>query len=322
MAFTQNEMDTARQAHKSRLGLTKYMGTVRGLHTVYMLMGLDPNTVSDRQALACHTIREQLVYACENATSLAIPQQMCEMTEIHAPHYPGTRIDPGDMTVPFGWAHFAKPITDPVRADAYPLRGVMWWTHRLKEVTGNEDETEYAITMIGLADTRNFPGADERTLSHLPRALPVTSLVWRLGTEDGGLDATVWEAHESRAYLQTLCTLWALIRQRMVQTEVVHKVMPREYAEYQRKRNRKVNNELRVLRMGPSVRHVYDYFGPNRMDEATAWWVRAHWRNHWFPKLETHKPKLILPYPKGDPDAPVLHEDRMLLPPLPLADDR
>lgn len=41
---------------------------------------------------------------------------------------------------------------------------------------------------------------------------------------------------------------------------------------------------------------------------SRSWWVRGHWRKHWYPKDEVHKPLYISPYHKGDPGKPLKTE--------------
>lgn len=70
--------------------------------------------------------------------------------------------------------------------------------------------------------------------------------------------------------------------------------------------------DVRVIRLRPSVTAA------RTADESDAtrqyrhrWIVRGHWRNHWYPAKEVHRPKWIAPYLKGPQDAPLLGGDRV-----------
>ena len=40
------------------------------------------------------------------------------------------------------------------------------------------------------------------------------------------------------------------------------------------------------------------------VDWQCQWWVKSHWRDQWYPNLQTHKPVLIMPYTKGPEGMP------------------
>ena len=43
----------------------------------------------------------------------------------------------------------------------------------------------------------------------------------------------------------------------------------------------------------------------------SRWMVAGHWRRQWYPSVEQHRPIWIHPYVKGDPDAPLLHVEKV-----------
>ena len=47
------------------------------------------------------------------------------------------------------------------------------------------------------------------------------------------------------------------------------------------------------------------------------WVVRGHWRNHWYPSLNDHRPKWIAPYLKGPGDAPLIGGDKVYVAGIP-----
>lgn len=43
------------------------------------------------------------------------------------------------------------------------------------------------------------------------------------------------------------------------------------------------------------------------------WIVRGHWRNQWYPSVEAHRPKYIVPHPKGPKGAPLIGGEKVTI---------
>lgn len=306
--ITADERRWARQAHKARLYLTKHMHGPEGLLRTLELSVIHPDEASSDEIRTANTIRSSIASAMTHAVSVAVPGPMCELVDAHAASYPDTRVDAEDMPMPYGWAHFEHPLTDPHAGRlALPLRALLWWTE-----TDHDDAG--IITLIGMVDTKSVPGISAHRLNELPRVVPVVSVVWDMASDDGGRGGRI--DYRSAKYIRQLLTLWAIIRQRMADAEPVQ-VMQREYAHYARKSGQPMNPALRVVRLSPATRATHERLGGDRPAWAWQWWVQAHWRQQWYSKSQVHKPKLILPHLKGDETKPVKGNDRMYLPPKP-----
>jgi len=49
--------------------------------------------------------------------------------------------------------------------------------------------------------------------------------------------------------------------------------------------------------------------GEGGRGHAHRWWVRGHWRNQYYPSVQTHRPIWIDPHLKGPEGAPLLHRE-------------
>lgn len=66
-------------------------------------------------------------------------------------------------------------------------------------------------------------------------------------------------------------------------------------------------NLVYVRRGSSCVKHASGKRGPY----STRWVVSGHWRQHWYPRLEIHRPMWISPYVKGPEDAPLKGGERV-----------
>lgn len=322
--LTAEEKRISEAAHKARASTLKFMDSDRGLLITYDLMDLDPNTVSDRQALANATVREQITHSLRTATTLAVPSELCQVIKDKAPTFPQATIHSSDILAPHGWAYFADPIPDSAPGlPTPPIRALSWWIYSSDQLPNPEDtDTDNPMpvaTIVAWIDSRDLPGANSTNLSHLPSVVPCSSLIWALDTEDGG---KVWKdktlarrAARFTPYVRALLTLWAVIRQRMVETDTVHQVSPRRFRSLDKPGKAPVNTGLQVARLTRPTRYTYDWALPNRLHRDFCFPVSDHWRMHFHRSWPEPKPVLVSGYLKGDLTGPLRSPERILLPP-------
>lgn len=332
--LTQAERSSVAQAQKARFSITKSLNTDFGVFSAFDLMGIDPMDASPVQWDNAYIIREQILHGLEGATALAVPPELCQITSTYAPTYPDLRIDSSDVFLPQGWAYFTDPIIEPNTPDDIPIRALLWWTYPLADLSifdpGDVSRDRYGLTLVGFSDVSALPGALEKDLSHLPRVVPMVSVMWELDTPDGGefwpdsvkiTKEGVFDVVQTRSpYIKTLQTLWATIRQRMTEPSEDIRVMEKQFKHYRKKTGRPVNRSVRVLRLSEPRRRRYEPTGTgNPLTDRV--WTRGHWRMQPFPSRGYLRPKLILPFLRGPWDAPIVKgQERMLLPPRPLDD--
>lgn len=72
--------------------------------------------------------------------------------------------------------------------------------------------------------------------------------------------------------------------------------------------------DVRIVRLRRAVSAARDT--ERQADGSTREWqhrwvVRGHWRQHWYPTMQDHRPKWIAPYLKGPDGAPLLGGDKV-----------
>ena len=62
---------------------------------------------------------------------------------------------------------------------------------------------------------------------------------------------------------------------------------------------RKVTKRRKIVLRGEINRYIKTLQQTIRSSPTGAYWVRGHWRNQWYPSIQDHKRKWIMPYVKG-----------------------
>jgi hypothetical protein len=99
-----------------------------------------------------------------------------------------------------------------------------------------------------------------------------------------------------------------LMAQHISQTMTPH--LPRADA----RADRRLNIEPKPVTI-IALRRVHnegsDHIEGDGRDYSHRWIVGGHWRNHWYPKREVHRPVWIAPYVKGPDDKPLVLKERV-----------
>jgi hypothetical protein len=99
-----------------------------------------------------------------------------------------------------------------------------------------------------------------------------------------------------------LATFWALASQKIV-IETRERPYSRQVARQMERRGETLP-EVRVIRLRET--HGTGGGSGDGGNYSHRWIVGAHWRNQWYPSDQTHRPKLIEAYVKGDPNKPLI----------------
>lgn len=325
MKLDQAEIDAVHTAQRERLATLKWMDSRNGLFTAFDLMGVDPFRATRFQWVGAESIREQIVYGMEKATVLAVPDELCRVVTEFGPTYPDDRVNAADVLLTHGWAYFHTPVSDPNHREETEIRAMLWWTYRLADLPqfdpGEVDPDRHAMTMVGFVDTPRMPNMTPAHIQVRPGLMPAVSVLWELDTADGGdawgRDVVVKQKRYSRQpYIRAMQTLWATIRQRMAEQEVTDEIVSKPLAKHARNRGRRIEQSVQVLRMRQRAprRPVASPGSGNKLEEIQT--VTGHWKNHWFPKQQMHRPKLIGEYERGPFGSPLAERrEKIVLPP-------
>lgn len=199
-----------------------------------------------------------------------------------------------DMPAPMGMVIFdgqpaAKLIsyTDGCTA---PLLGIIW---------GSSDSRP-DMTVIPIAEAHDHGSSEARPVVQLW----MTTLV-PLG-EDLGFEHGHPELRDGDVLAQLLTT-WLLMRQPLADSAEV------QVDRAARKRLRRINQE-------PAPVRVIELRRPKTAPDSSAepsreyhhrWITRGHWRQHWYPKRQVHRPVWIAPHIKGPEGAPLIGGEKV-----------
>lgn len=207
-----------------------------------------------------------------------VSSAMSELTEEGAKTVPEFALQPEDVPSKSGFLLFEKMVT----------------------MTGDDDAP---MPMNGLAWTRvPSPGGESVAVFALVRehmiAVPLDEVVVGYGTTVTGW----WRVR----YLRALYTAWLLMRQPLAKVEDV------EPDRASRKRQRRAGYEPRAIRVINLRRPKGEPgAGESHGGYQNQWIVRGHWRNHWHPKRQVHRPVWIAPHVKGPEGAPMIGGEKV-----------
>lgn len=103
-----------------------------------------------------------------------------------------------------------------------------------------------------------------------------------------------------------LLTAWLLMQQTLARTEQMEPDRPT------RRRLRRIGAEPGSVRV-ITLRRPKSSSEPGESDREYhhQWIVRGHWRNHWHPKRQVHRPVWIAPHIKGPEGAPLIGGEKV-----------
>lgn len=180
------------------------------------------------------------------------------------------------------------------------------------------------------ASSLHIPGIVDEEIARRARALlpPLTvdneaALAWR----PEGAPVDTYLLHGGQGQNGTIG--WARLLFAAFQLAATANLTETEHQRTPRPERRRVERaglparDVRIVRLRRSVAaRAAERPGGGR-EYRHRWIVRGHWRQHWYPSLGDHRPRWILPYPKGPAGAPLLGGDKVTVvgapPPEPAA---
>jgi hypothetical protein len=312
---------------RKRQQLINFLSAAKRPYTALELMGLG-NTMTEEQYASAKAIQQRLVWDLAESDMFIGTSDICEIINGSASSYPSAQLHASDMITATGMVYFVQPVT-PVKEEADEtdyFRAVSWSVIEIeeertdafgiREVRGTK---RYVICIMGYRDTNTIRGAS--VFKNLPDLYPTVSVLWEVDDVHGGEIGYGEEDRLRRApYVKLLLAYWTIVRQRLaVQEETKVQLSPKEFKIAKKGGYSRAKTNVTISRLRP--RKTYEYTGDhgfNRPDWQHSWIVRSFWRMQFFPKTQEHKPVLVLSYPKGPPDKPLLGQERAWLPPKPL----
>lgn len=248
---------------------------------------------------------------------------------------PAYRLHPEDLPSPQGLLVWAEAVTGstrggavtnaPIIAATWSVRGngvvVRTWARR-------EDWLAFMAEGDPRAGIRDLTAAEVRAL-RIRQPQPITAMAeshmpfgkvpgWLTSPPPEGLSLYELEDHvRVSARLEqaerTLVVTWLLMGQTLATASDV------EAARSSAKFIRRIDPGLLAATRYVQLRHRG--YGPETAEDGSGgpgrayrhrWLVRGHWRNHYYPSRQDHRPIWINPHVKGPDGAPLLDPDKLV----------
>jgi hypothetical protein len=198
-----------------------------------------------------------------------------------------------DVPAPCGMIYFSGGTGDTVTftcgKDGGVTRGAFWVL--------DED----ALLVFPFGDDHPDP---DGTIPATPVVYPETRYYLQFDGHKvvGGENATF----TTEGFTAMLLTTWLLMRQPLAETPTV------EVDRAARKRLRRAGHEpapIRVIELRRPAGASATSDGESNYHHQ--WIVRGHWRQHWYPKRQVHRPVWIAPHIKGPEGAPLIGGEKV-----------
>lgn len=141
----------------------------------------------------------------------------------------------------------------------------------------------------------------------LPKALPRNALLIDFGSAAWWADRISGSEAGWETVAPLLLSMWLLMQQQLAEVQTV------EPDRATRKRLQRAGHEpasVRVIELR-RPKHAGSDAGESGREYQHQWIVRGHWRNHWHPKREVHRPVWIAPHVKGPEGAPMIGGEKV-----------
>lgn len=250
---------------------------------------------------------------------------VCDLVNSAAPEYPGSTIIASDILSPTGMVYFNKPISDPGNYDVqYPVRAIAWNMVGLRSPELDIVALKPMIMMIGYTDMEEMAKGKKIDLSNYPSVYPMISILWEIGSVDGGefltkmIDAETLESR--RPYIKALMTYWAVHRQRLIESEEVKSPPRQRQISHAKKKRPQLNTNIQIVRRRGRTQkprktskeipeQLFD--GPSKKKLDFSYGVGPHWRRA---KPGSDEYSYIEGFINGNRDMPVRHVERVFAP--------
>jgi hypothetical protein len=230
-----------------------------------------------------------------------VAEEMYELAKAAAESLPTFTLLPEDVPSDFGFAYLA-PGVHPTAGSLSPIAAVEWWVAAEGVRLNFYCDTETMIKhMAALGRCTPEQAAYQRNAMGRISPMQAEALI-HFGHEP--LDHV---AIGDERFIRTIRAMWLLMQQQLADTS---EVQPDRAA---RKRLRRAGHEpapVRVIELRRPQRPAGAH-GDSDREYHHRWITRGHWRNHWHPKRQVHRPVWIAPHIKGPEGAPLIGGEKV-----------
>lgn len=221
-----------------------------------------------------------------DAAPFFVSAPICDLLAEAAKTLPPFVLAERHLVVPDGWVYFERPI--PLYGKE-KLRALLWsFAH-----DGHGHGGIVSAPFIDEGDLR-LPLMGGFAASRFGEAVPFDGLLGNGHPDDAGDGAVI---------NRVLSTLMLFLQDRIL-VSPAREVLNRQA----RRRLADVLNDVPAVRVVELRRRDYDHEGsahPAPVEWSCRWLVRGHWRNHYYPATQEHRPMWITAHVKGPDDKPL-----------------
>lgn len=221
-----------------------------------------------------------MAVSTRNAETYSVSSEMARFLSYAQQDFPEHPLLFEDVPGISGFLYFEEPMEFEINDEAIAVRSIHWCQLSFNEETVDPNK-DAAVFLSFLVDGAKEPYA----FSMAEFGRPAADTPQR-----------------------TIQAFWTLSQQRIALTE------RRRVQRQTRRRAGRAGVDIpedgiwEVTLRRPEPRHSK---GTQLVDWSHRWIVSGHWRNHWFPSQEMHKPKWIEEYQKGPEDKPLMFKRRV-----------
>lgn len=229
-----------------------------------------------------------------------VTEEMYELAKAAAKSLPPFTLMPEDVPSEFGFA-FLAPGVHIHGGSLNAIAAVEWWPTGSGVRLNFYCNTEWMLTHM-LASEKTTPEQANQHRRTMGRLSPMASeALIRFGH-----DPLPSASEEDEEFIRTIRAMWLLMQQPLARDEQVE---PDRAA---RKRLRRAGQEPATVRVIELRRpKTTSGHGDSDREYHHQWIVRGHWRQHWHPKRQVHRPVWIAPHIKGPDGAPLIGGEKV-----------
>jgi hypothetical protein len=218
------------------------------------------------------------------AEPIGVSEDVCELVTVAAEGFHPEQMDPFDMLIPYGFAHFARPQEFPHPEGPPPIIV----NHLAWGVT-----TDVQGILLGLLGPSRF------VVENDDRDIRFRQMMTVRFSDDPA------SVQDQLPYWRHAQAFWRLLEQR---------ILTKHHEQLSRAARRRAVCEIQTavvvtLRRTQPHRDHDDHLCAG-VDWTHRWLVNGHWRSQWMPSAQRHEQRWIAPYVKGPADKPFVAKTR------------
>ncbi|MEU1787142.1 hypothetical protein ABZ553_14955 [Streptomyces sparsogenes] len=248
-------------------------------------------------------VRDLELKSLRDADLFFIAQPMADLALESAKSLPRFRLAPEDLPSKRGFAYLGSGAFQAVDS-VQPAAAVHWAEHGQEVIFSLYADTALMVRSLLATGgcTPDQAEAHRRLVGKLSPMAFEARIPYGL-TDDEVVDGAVGD---DDLLIRAFRSAWLLMQQPLAEASDV------EPDRATTKRLRRAGHEPRPVRV-IQLRRPKDAGEPGdgSRDYHHQWIVRGHWRNHWHPKRQVHRPVWIAPHVKGPEGAPMIGGEKV-----------